>query len=137
MKTSFQKQIDYLSTHPRKLFLLDGIGAIVSAFFLGIVLVQINGKIGLPVSTLYILAAMAVFFAIYSLSCYFFVKKNEYKFLAFIAVVNLLYSCFTTFLLFYHAQQVLLLGWVYFILEIIVLFVIVSIEFKVVQSLKR
>ena len=54
----------------KKLFLIDGFGAIISAFLLGVVLVKFQEKIGVPVSVLYLLATIPVFFAAYDFYCY-------------------------------------------------------------------
>lgn len=54
-------------SHPKKLFLIDGLGAILSVFLLGFVLVKLERVVGIPSKTLYFLATMPVFFAIYDL----------------------------------------------------------------------
>jgi len=41
---------------PHRLLLIDGVGAVVSIFFLGFVLVRLNDLVGIPINTLYILA---------------------------------------------------------------------------------
>jgi len=114
----------------KKLFLADAIGAMVSAFFLGIVLVQLNDLIGMPIKTLYILAVLPCFFAVYSFCCYFFIKKEWKSFLKIIAVVNLLYCCLTIGLMFFYSAELKVLGWIYFVAEILVIIALVSIEFK-------
>ena len=37
---------------PKKLFLIDGIGAVLSAFLLGVVLVKLQSLIGMPTNHL-------------------------------------------------------------------------------------
>ena len=47
---------------PKRLFIIDGIGAITSAFMLGIILVKLENIFGIPSSTLYLLAAFPMLF---------------------------------------------------------------------------
>jgi len=119
-----------LKNNIRKLFLIDAIGALVSIFFLGVVLVWLEDKIGMPRNVLYILASLPVFFAIYSFSCYLFVKNNWSPFLKGIAILNLLYCFLTIGLLFFYDHNLTILGWTYFIVELIIIIVLVGIEFK-------
>ncbi|MFK7811754.1 MAG: hypothetical protein AB8B59_04615 [Maribacter sp.] len=118
----------------KNLFLIDGIGALVSIFFLGFVLVWLEDKIGMPINVLYILAGLPVFFALYSFSCYFFLKKNWKPFLKGIAILNLLYCFLTIGLLFFYDHKLTFLGWLYFTLELLVIVIIAGIELKASQS---
>ena len=127
-------QLQALITNPKKLFLIDGIGAFVSAFFLGVVLVSLQKYIGLPKNILYVLAIIPVFFAVYSFSCYFFLKKNQSRFLKDIAIANLLYCCTTISLLIYFYQSLTILGLVYFILELLIVVAIIRLELKAAQG---
>jgi len=121
-----------LKLDPKKLFLIDALGALVSAFFLGVVLVRFNSLIGMPIETLYVLATLPCFFAVYSFYCYFFVKSNWRPFLKIVAVVNLMYCCLTISLMFFYSVKLELWGWAYFVVEILVIITLVSIELKVV-----
>lgn len=119
-----------LTSNPKELFLIDGIGALVSILFLGVVLVWLEDKIGMPKNVLYILASLPIFFAIYSFSCYFFLKNNWKPFLKGIAILNLLYCFLTIGLLFFLDHNLTFLGWTYFIIELIILGFLIAIEFK-------
>lgn len=120
-----------LTNSNKKLFLIDGIGALVSILFLGVVLVWLVDMIGMPKNVLYLLASLPIFFAIYSFSCYIFLKGNWKPFLKGIAVLNLLYCFLTIGLLFFFDHNLTFLGWTYFIIELIILGVLITIEFKV------
>ncbi|MEL7120827.1 MAG: hypothetical protein AAFO07_15350 [Bacteroidota bacterium] len=124
-----------LTISPKRIFLVDGLGALLSAAYLGILMVVLNEYFGMPVSVLYVLAGIACFFAVYSLSCHFFLKKNWKPFLGFIMTANLLYCVLTLVLVIYHFNGLTTLGVVYFILEMFVIIWIVSLERKVYQSL--
>ncbi len=118
----------------KKLFLIDAIGALVSAFFLGVVLSGLQEKIGIPKHILYLLAILPVFFAIYSFSCYFFLREKQRFFLKGIAILNLMYCFLTIGLLFFHNRNLTWLGWTYFVVELIILFVLIRIELKASTS---
>ncbi len=121
----------------RKYFLLDGFGAILSAVLLGIVLVKLERIFGIPKSTLYFLALLPCFFALYDFYCYFFIQKNLGRFLKGIAIVNLLYCCLSIGLAFYHSHQITYLGWVYIIIEILIVVTIAIAELRVVKGINQ
>jgi len=114
----------------RTLLLLDGFGAIISAILLGIVLVHFQPYFGMPVKTLYFLAALPCCFAIYDFVCYLRVSKNIGFYLELIAIVNLLYCCLSIGLAVYHAAELTSLGWSYIIIEVIVVVGLSLVELK-------
>ena len=122
------------NTYLKKLFLLDGFGAILSAVLLGVVLVKLESFFGIPKSTLYFLAVLPCFFAVYDFYCYFKINKNLGQFLKGIAIINLIYCCLSLGLAFYHYQQITYLGWTYIIGEIIIVSIIAVIELKAVKD---
>ena len=122
---------------PKQLFLIDAIGAAVSALFLGVILIQLQEYIGLSKEVLYILSIPACFFAIFSFSCYFFLKSNWSKFFKIIASFNSLYALVTLIMMFIHYQEMKILGFVYFIAELIVLLILIKIEFNVSSQSKE
>ncbi|MCB9038886.1 MAG: hypothetical protein H6557_19915 [Lewinellaceae bacterium] len=115
---------------PRKLFLIDGLGALLSAFLLGVVLVQWEHIFGMPPRVLYPLAAIAGAFAVYSLSCHWFPTQNHGPFLKGIAIANLLYCCLTLGLVVYWYPQLTALGVIYFLVEIGIVCSLAIVELK-------
>jgi len=116
--------------NPQQLFLIDALGAVLSALLLGLVLPLVETFIGVPSQVLYYLAAAALCFAVYSFSCYFLFPKNWSVFMRGIAVINLAYCCVTLgFVIFLH-QQITLLGLLYFIGEIIIIVTLAILELK-------
>lgn len=113
----------------KKLFLVDGVGALLSAILLW-VLAQFENMLGLPSKVLYVLSVIPCFFAIYSIFC--FVKKieNWRLFMKIIAVANILYSCLTISLMAVFYQKITVLGLLYFVFEIIIILFLASIEWK-------
>ncbi len=124
-------------TQPRRLFLVDGLGAIVSAVLLGIVLVRLESVFGIPRSALYILASFPCVFTIYDFYCFFKVELKLGIFLRGIAVANLLYCCLSVGLAIYHASVISHFGWAYILVEILVLIILSLFELSVSRELIR
>lgn len=116
---------------PPQIFLLDGVGAIVSAFSLGVLLVHFNIYIGMPIKWLYLLASLACCFAFYSLGCYYLKPNNWRSFLKGIATLNILYCLLSLALMSYFFNQLTLIGISYFIVEKAIVLSLAFIEFKV------
>ena len=82
--------IEKLSVHPKILFVVDGLGAGLTAIMLGTVLVKFERFFGIPSATLYILAMIPIAFIIYDVYCYAQVDKKVALCLKGIAVMNVL-----------------------------------------------
>jgi hypothetical protein len=126
----FEDLITKAELNPKKLFLIDGFGAILSAFLLGVVLVKFEEIFGIPTSVLYFLATIPIFFVIYDVFCY----QKHLKIgllLKGIAVLNILYCCVSIGLISYHFSSITILGWTYVIVEIILVSFLAMIEFRV------
>ncbi len=116
--------------NPKQLFLMDGLGALLSAFMLGFVLVKFESIFGMPALVLYWLAGLAGIFAIYSFSCFIGFGKNWRIYLKAIALVNLTYCGLTLSLVIYLYQLLTIWGFIYFMLEIIIVVTLSVIELK-------
>ncbi len=132
---SIKQLIHESSLNPRKLFLADGLGAILSAFLLGVVLVELENWFGIPQSTLYFLAFLPCLFAAYDFYCYLKPPKKLGFFLKVIAIINLLYCILSISLAFYHHQKLTYLGWGYIVIEIMIVLILVYIEWKTANRL--
>ncbi|WMN12015.1 hypothetical protein QYS49_32085 [Marivirga salinae] len=122
---------------PLKIFLLDAIGAIITALILGIVFTTFQEYIGMPREILISLSLIAVVFCIYSFSCFFMLKRNWKPFLKAIAIANLLYCVATTVLIIALSHQLTIVGLLYFMGEIIVIGFLVYFEFLVLNRIKN
>ncbi len=125
------KILDRLSLNSKNLFLIDGLGALLTAFLVGIVLRMFEDAFGMPSKFLTILSILACAFALYSMSCYFFVGKNWRTYLKIIAVANLMYCLLTAVLVMLLYQQITILGIIYFIGEILIILGLVYVELSV------
>lgn len=116
----------------RKLFLIDAIGAVVTAISLSQVLARFESVFGMPEHILYILASIAGCFAVYSFCCHLWIRRNWTPFLIGIAVANTIYCLTTLVLVFYFKDSLTWLGIAYFIGEIMVVMALVRFEFKII-----
>lgn len=115
----------------RKIFLIDGLGALLTAFLVGIVLTNFQEYVGMALEILISLALVALVFCTYSLSCFLLLKSGWKPFLIAIATANLLYCVTTTTLLILFFNQLTTLGIMYFLGEIIVIGILVYFEFSI------
>lgn len=124
------------SKNPNKLFLVDFLGALITALLSGLVVPQFESLLGVPKQPLLILSGIAVVFAIYSLICYLKVEKNYSMFLKIIALANSGFIVITPFVLMPYWDTITVVGMLYFVLEWIVVAFLIQIELKVATTLK-
>lgn len=121
--------------HPKRLFLIDGLGAMLSAFLLGVILVKFERFFGIPSSTLYFLASLPIGFMIYDFYSYQKETGTESKLLKGISITNILYCLLSLALSFYHFKTVTTLGWLYILVEILIILFLARIQYSVAQKL--
>lgn len=119
---------------PRQLFLIDGLGAALSAILLGIVLPSFASVFGVPPNILYGLGLVAALFAIYSLSCHLWFPDKWRPFLKGIAIANFLYCLITMGLIGYLYPQITWLGIGYFVGEVMIIGFLVAWEWRSVNK---
>jgi hypothetical protein len=119
-----------LLQHPKRLFLLDSLGAFLTASLLLAVLRPFEPVFGMPGRVVLLLAGIALLFALYSLCCYFFVAGRWRLFLKIIWAANLLYCGLTAGLLLFFYARLTPLGVGYFLGEIVVIAGLARIERK-------
>ena len=126
-----------LLSDPQKLFLLDSIGALTTAFLLFVVLRNFKEYFGMPEIILTYLSVIAVCFCIYSTTCFFVIKSNWTTFIKGISIANLLYCILTIGLVIYYRPQLTTIGIAYFLGEIAIIFGIVYIELNVATEIDK
>ncbi len=131
----FSILINKARSSPKRLFLVDGLGAVLSAFLLGVVLVRLESFFGIPRTTLYFLAFLPCLFAVFDLYSYQNNGDNTSRFLRGIATANLLYCCLSIGLAFYHVNEITVFGWIYIIIEVVIIIILSVVEFKVARLL--
>jgi hypothetical protein len=128
-----QSLIRYFNQQPKKLFLTDSLGALLTAFLLIAVLATFRKYFGMPLHILYVLATVGFAFAAYSFCCYLFAGSKWKPYLKRIAIANLLYCCASMVLVVYFYKTLTVLGVIYFLVEMAVVSLLVLIEFKTIS----
>lgn len=118
----------------KNIFLLDAIGAMLSAVFTGVILPNYSDLIGLRKELLYGLAFLPVVYAIYSFSCFQFVKTIKPMMIIYIISANLLY-CAISLSLILFCKDLTSIGNYLLLLEIFVVIVVVKIELNVLKKI--
>ncbi len=112
---------------------MDGIGALASLLFTGIVLPFFADPLGLPVETLYFLASFPLFLSIYSLSCFFWVEHSQKWMLAITIGGNCLY-CVVSGGLIAFSNNIAKSGMFILSSEIIVVLLVVAVEIHIYRN---
>ena len=129
------KVITELMEYPRRLFIIDGFGALLSTFMLGFVLVRFQLLIGIPRPVLYTLAIFPLIFFVYDVYGYYSHKINAALLLRGIALMNIAYCCISLVLAVLHLKLITAIGWAYLLFEIIVVLFLATIEYRVARGL--
>ena len=137
MMKTVSKIIKQLCSDPKKLFLIDSIGALTTAFLLFIVLRNFNEYFGMPERISTYLAVIAVCFCIYSTTCFFVIKAKWTTFIKGISIANLLYCILTIGLIIFYHPQLTTIGIVYFLGEIAIICGLVYIELNVANEINK
>jgi hypothetical protein len=126
----------FLNYSNKRIFLVDGIGALVTAVLLSMVLMPFESFFGMPKSILFVLATMAFVFALYSILCFLFLQRNLKFFLKIILFANLTYCFISIGLVFYFFESLTHFGIAYFLGEILIIAVLIYFENKKIRSTK-
>lgn len=120
--------------HPKKLFLIDSLGGLLSALLLGAFIARFENTFGMPPKVLYSLSFIACVYAIYSFVNYWRMRENWKPYMRVIAGANLLYCYLTVGLVIYYYQRLTRLGLTYFLLEIVIIIGLAIMELKSVST---
>lgn len=119
---------------PDKVFLIDGIGAVISALLLLLLIAPFESFFGFPAFAAINLAALPVIFSIYSLSCYWSKPKSAI-YLKIISIANLTYCLITVGLVIYYFTKITIFGIVYFLIEKMIVIPLAVWEWKMASFL--
>jgi len=120
---------------PKKLFIVDAVGALLSAFLLGVVLVMYEDIFGIPASTLYVLAILPLFFMAYDIFAFRAEAWRQPKLLRGIAAINSSYCILSLGFAIFHFESVTIFGWAYVVAEILIVLFLAGIQFRVAQKM--
>lgn len=121
----------------KKLFLIDGACASLTAVILFVILRTFHVCFGMPQTTLIILSIIALALSAYAISCFYFIKTKWHLFLLPLTVANLLYCCLTLTLIVYYYPQLTALGISYFLLEMAVICGLVFFEVHALSTSRK
>ena len=137
MNRTINKLINHLIKKPKTLFLIDSVGAILTAFMLFVIMQQLNEYIGMPKTVLIYLSFIAICFCIYSAACFLFLKECWTPFIRLIGVANLLYCGLTIGLLIKYYSLLTIFGTIYFLIEIVIICGLCYVELYVATEIKK
>lgn len=118
-------------------FLIDGIGAAMSALLLIMIVAPFESFFGFPSDVAIYLAILPLLFCVYSLTCHFTKPKNWSIFLRGIAICNVLYCVLTITMVIYFFQQLSIFGVIYFISEKLIIIPLAIWEWKVSKRIEQ
>lgn len=131
----FQKLVNGFRVQPRKLFLIDGAGALLTAA-MNILLIRFEEYIGMPVGMLYYLLAAAFTFAFFSFICYCTNPANPSLPLKIVAIANALYCLTTLLLMLVFYERLRIIGLAYFSVEIVVMTLLIGMEWTTAKAIR-
>jgi hypothetical protein len=126
-----EKLTTKLVKKPKLIFLIDSIGAFLTALLLFVILKNLTYYFGMPTTNITLLSSLAACFCLYSAICFLFLKGKWKLFIKIISFANLLYCLLTLGFLFVNYNQITSLDLTYFLLEIVIICTIVYIELTV------
>jgi len=128
------KFLNKLKANPKKIFLIDALGALLSAILLYGILAQLEEYFGMPSKVLYTLSGVAFCLFMYSICCYQLINSNWKPFLRIIIGCNSIYLLVSIACIVIHANELTELGWMYFILEFVVVGILIIVEYKIYSN---
>lgn len=123
--------ITSLRANPRRVFVLDGVGALVSALVLGLALPPFDDALGTTRSALLALAALPLAFTLYDLVCWAARVRWWRAAVYGIATANFLYPVISAVTLWNDEVALTGLGVAYFTAESATLWAITALELRV------
>ena len=118
----------------KTVFAFDGLGALLSLVFTGLLLPFFSEQLGLPRHVLYSLAFFPLIYAIFSLSYYYLAKETAPWMLKTIIYANSGY-CLLSGIVLLTYDGITIWGQAILLAEILVILAVVAIEVKVLKQL--
>lgn len=126
--------LNQITNNPKQIFLIDSIGALLTASILFSMAIGYPGFLGMPAHILFLLAAIAVTFAVYSFCCFQFLPVYWRPYLKAIMLANTMYCILTAVLVYTFRHNITSWGLLYFTGEILVILVLVFFENKLLRK---
>src|SRR5688572_422995 len=123
--------------NPKTLFMVDCVGALLSASLLTLVVAEHQQIFGIPRNTVYLLAMFPCLFAVYDLNCIASNRLNVVPFLKAIAIMNVCYCIFSLIVSLNRYSELTILGWIFILAEITIVSILAKFEFDVAKMLGK
>lgn len=124
----FNNFFNRFSLSPKRLFLIDILGALLSFLLLFVIAKMFSFYFGIPQIILYLLSIIALLIAIYSI-VYISCRKNAWRsYLISISAINFLYCILTIVVLIYYWHTITSISLIYFSVELIIISLILLSE---------
>lgn len=136
MNPTIKNIIKYLAQRPKTLFLIDGLGAALTTFFLFVVLSNLYAYFGIPKQVLNYLSLIGITLCIYAMTCFFLLKSNWAPFIRAMSIANLFYCVLTMVFMYIYFQELSTLGVIYFSVEIAIIVTLALLELNVATAIK-
>ena len=117
----------------RQVFLIDGIGALLSALFLWLIY-YFRNVFGVPDNMFKLLIVYPVLFACYSLICAWLTPVKWKSFLSIIMTCNLLYIIFSLGLVSFYFEELYIPAVIYFLAETLIVLTVVYFEYCMLKK---
>lgn len=127
---------DILKT-PKKIFLFDSIGAMMSSFGMFMIWNFFQSHIGLPGDVLLTLAIVGVIYSLCSMGCYMLLPRPQRTFILAIAIANALYVVAILCLTYNYFHSLTTLGLAYVVIESALIMLIAIVEYNIAQRMLR
>lgn len=135
--TLLQQAINIFLSRPALLFLIDGIGALLSASLLLVLHFFFQLTNGLPPTTINSLIGIAILLSAFSLTSGCLLKRDHGRYLRLIAILNGSYLLAVLIVIFYYFSRLELFLLLFFLLESLVISCLIYLECKVGNQLIR
>lgn len=133
MKAKEQGILSFVTSDKKRIFLLDGIGALLTAVLMGLVLARLESFFGIPERVCICLGVVACVFALYSLSCFYFLKRYDSRLLVAIVFANILYALASLTIVFAYNNVLTIYGVLYLVIEVMIILALVRLEFYILR----
>lgn len=131
-----KKIINYFNQFPYQIFITDTAGALASTVFL-LLIYCFDNFFGVSKNDILVLIVGSSLLVVYSFVCFLLKPKRRSLFLKILATANLLYCLFTSCIFIKGVSTYTFWAILYFLIEILVIIFLVSIEFKIANQKKE
>ncbi len=131
------KILSYFLKTPKKIFLIDSLGAMMSSFGMFMICNFFQSHIGLSGDILFALALVGVMYSLYSMGCYLLLNSPSRPFILAIAFANGLYVITIMSLTYTHFHSITTLGLAYMVVESSLITLIAIVEYQIALHMHR